>query len=116
MEAIHPTTEAAFDGGVSDVIVNADCMRIEIFENLEDVPNRSAHQTDAGVCVIHRAHFVLGVQRGELGGAAMEIFKLGRERLIVTIFKAAPTVVANAETRQRPKHSAGIRAGGVYDV
>ena len=39
-----------------------------------------------------------------------------RERLIGSIFEAAPAVVANAEIGQSLEYSAGVGAGGIDDV
>ena len=66
--------------------------------------------------VIDRADIVFGIQRCELRGASSEIVQLASERLILSILKPAPAIIANTETSQRLQHRVRVGAAGIDNV
>src|SRR5260370_6242751 len=115
-QAVDPTTEAALDGGVSDIVVDTDRLRIEIFQHDIEVPDGSAYQADAGVGVIHGAGLVTGIESGQLGHARLELFELEGERTICIDLKGAPAVMMDSQLRHGLEDVLRERSLGVDDV
>ena len=78
LEAVDPAAQSAFDGGVPDVVVDADRLRVEVPHDLVQIPDGRAHQADAGVRVVHGARLVPRVERRQLREPRLEALQLRR--------------------------------------
>src|SRR6266851_2010836 len=115
-EAVDPSSEAAFDRGVPDVIIYANRIRIEILEDNVQVPDGGSYQPDTGVGVVHSRHFVTRVERREFRHTRLELLELFGDRAIGIVFESTPAVVADFQLGHGPEDVLRIGALDVDNV
>src|SRR6185437_12851101 len=79
-KAVDPPAKSTFHGRVSDIVIYAHERWVEPGENLLQIPDRRAYQTDPRVRVIHGANPISRVQLRQARRTRMECLQLLPDR------------------------------------
>src|SRR5207302_8120614 len=92
VKAVDPSAQTTLDGCMTDVVIHRHSVRIEVLQQQVQVPDGSAHYSDAGVSVIHGARVVLFVQCGQLRNTRLHRIELLKDRALGIVTKSAPAI------------------------